>query len=204
MKLPPCGPESDPSPLLISGVRRHRIQRFIIRALVWVVVLLVAWVVATFFLIEAPAVDQPQQSDAVVVLAPAVITGRLDYATKLVSEGYGPVLVISTPDGMGGNPPADICGANRPYRIICFEPEPATTQGEARAIQRLSDENGWQHITVVTDDSHVSRARTLIARCYTRELDVVAVGPNLSPINWAYRFLYESAAFAKVAVEWGC
>lgn len=204
MKLPRSGPERDPSPRLISGARRHRIQRCIIRALVWVVVLLAAWVIASFFLIEDPAVDQPKQSDAVVVLAPAVTTGRLDYATKLVSEGYGPVLAISTPVGLSGNPPAEICGAKRPYRVICFEPEPATTQGEARAIERLSDENGWQHITVVTDDSHVSRARTLIARCYSRDLDMAAVEPDLSPINWAYRFVYESAAFVKAAVEWGC
>ncbi|MDQ0824656.1 uncharacterized SAM-binding protein YcdF (DUF218 family) [Arthrobacter sp. B2I5] len=179
-------------------------QRLLTRAAIWGLVLLASWGVASFFLVAVPAVDQPEQSDAVVVLAPAVPTGRLDYATKLMSEGYSPVLVISVPVGESGNPPADICEAHMPYRVICFSPDPATTQGEARAIQKLSDENNWHHVTVVTDDSHVSRARTIIGRCYSRKLDMIAVRPDLSPINWTYRFVYESAAFVKAAVDWEC
>lgn len=186
------------------GVRGHRLRRILIAALLCVSVLPAVWVIACYFLFVDPAVDQPARSDAVVVLAPAVTTGRLDYAIRLMSEGHSTILVISMPDGESGNPSSDVCGERGPYRIICFSPEPTTTQGEARAIQRLSEENDWRTITVVTDDSHVTRARTIIKRCYSHDLDMAAVRPDLPLEDWVYRFAYETAAFVKVAADPGC
>lgn len=182
------------------GRRRHRLRNGFIAILVCCIVFLAAWVIAGNFLFANPAVDQPTESDAIIVLAPAAETGRLDHALDLMSEGYSSTLVISAPPDNEGS----ICGADRPYRIICFSPDPVTTQGEARAIQKLSEENGWRTITVVTDDSHVTRARILIARCYSQELNMSASKRELSPSSWAFRFLYESAALVPVALHPSC
>ncbi|QHK20147.1 hypothetical protein GU243_10825 [Pseudarthrobacter psychrotolerans] len=172
-------------------------------ALIWGTILFAAWVGVGIFLYMAPAVDLPEESDAVVVLAPILSTGRLDYAESLMPEGNGTTLVVSVPDGSEEGS-SDICHANRSYQIICFTPDPVSTQGEARAIQRLSEEYGWRSITVVTNDFHVTRARTMIERCYPYHLNMAAVRGDRSVTDWAYRFVYESAAFVKDAVLIGC
>lgn len=204
MRFPWTPPEGRLPTVGVDGVRSHRVRRLFISAFVWGHVLLAAWVIAGYFLIVTPVVDRPAQSEAVIVLAPAITSGRLAYAVQLMSEGYGAVLVISLPDSESGTHPPGVCEANQPYPIICFSPDPVTTQGEARAIQRLSEENQWRTITVVTDESHITRARTLIGRCYSHELNMAAVKQDLPPRWWTYRFVYESAALAKASVDWGC
>lgn len=186
-----------------NAVTRRRVQRMLIAALVWSNVLVAACLIVCILLYVVPAVDPPKRSDAVVVLAPTVESGRLDYAQSLMAQGYGATLVVSVPNH-GGKDSSDICRANRPYRVICFGPDPMTTRGEARAIQKYSEENAWRSITVVTDDSHVTRARTLIERCYSYELRMAAVRRERSLSVWAYRFVYESAALVKAAAERGC
>lgn len=182
----------------------RRIRRRLTTALVGGGFVLWAWLVAGLFMFVDPVVDQPVSADAVVVLAPPISTGRLDYAESLMSSGYSATLVISAPDGGSGKAPAEVCRADQPYRVICFSPNPATTQGEARAIQRLSEEHGWHSITVVTDTFHVTRARIIIGRCYSHDLNIVAYNRDRSLMSWAYRFVYESAAFVKVAGDSGC
>lgn len=182
-----------------SRRRRRAVRRRLITILASGVAFLAAWIITGLILFDNPVVDPPTESDAVVVLAPATATGRLTYALGLMTAGYSATLVVSAPGDE-----SSICGAHRPYRIICFRPDPVTTQGEARAIQELSRENGWRRITVVTDDSHVTRARILIARCYPYKLDMSAVRRKLSVSNWSLRFMYESAALMKAAFEPSC
>ncbi|MDQ0689871.1 hypothetical protein QF047_000831 [Arthrobacter sp. W4I7] len=122
----------------------------------------------------------------------------------LMSQGYATTLVVSVPQQGGDKTSAGICSANRSYEVICFSPDPVTTQGEAKAIKRLSDQHVWQSITVVTDDFHVARSRTLIERCYSNQLYMLAVRNERSLAGWAYRYAYESAAFVKAAVDWRC
>lgn len=152
----------------------------------------------------APSVDQPARADAIVVLAPPLPTGRLAYAETLMSEGYADTLVISVPKDSTGVAPTHLCTASHPYKVLCFTPDPVTTQGEARAIQRLAEEHNWHSINVVTNDFHVTRARIVIERCYSHELNMLAARQDSSLMLWAYRFAYETAAFVKVAGEQGC
>lgn len=185
-------------------VRGQHIREPFIATVVWGVVLLAVWIIAGLFLYVNPIEERPERSDAIVVLAPNIPTGRLDYAENLMSQGYGSTLVVSVPDDTSGKTPSDICDANRTYRIICFSPDPVTTQGEARAIQRLSGEHAWRTITVVTNDFHVTRARTIIERCYSHKLNMAAVRNDHSLTDWSYRFVYESAAFVKATVHRDC
>lgn len=187
-----------------SEVRLQRAQRVAGAALIWGSALLAAWIIVGFFLYVVPAVDLPEKSDAVVVLAPSVGTGRFELAERLMSEGYGTALVISKPAGGSGGASSDVCRQSRTYPVICFSPDPVTTQGEARAIQSLSEKYGWRRITVVTNDFHITRARTIIERCYSYELNMAAARRDRSITGWVSVFVYESAALVKAAVHPEC
>lgn len=178
--------------------------RLAFRALIFCVALVVAWLVACLILFAAPAVDQPEHADAVVVLAPPLPTGRLAYAESLMAEGYADTLVISVPKDSTGVAPTHLCEEDHPYEIVCFTPDPITTRGEARALQPLAEEKGWQTINVVTNDFHVTRARIILKRCYAGDLNMLAARQDTSLVVWAYRFAYETAAFAKVAADNEC
>lgn len=180
-----------------------RVRRPYIAALTWAGSVVAAWSVASLFLYVYPVLDQPAHSDAVVVLAP-VSMDRLVYAESLMSAGYAETLVISVPETGNSSDSSELCHVRRPYRVICFSPDPVTTRGEARAIRRLSDEHGWRSINVATSESHVTRARIVIGRCYSDDLNMLAVREDSSLKWWAYRFIYETAAFVKVVGERGC
>jgi uncharacterized SAM-binding protein YcdF (DUF218 family) len=73
-------------------------------------------------------------------------------------------------------------------RVICFEPVPFSTRGEARAVARLARQHGWTHVVVVTSAFHVFRARMLFRRCYSGRLSMV--GTHIpwwqEPEEWAF------------------
>lgn len=167
-------------------------------------ILLGAWAVAGFFLFVNPAVDQPARADALVVLAPPLPTGRLAYAEQLMSEGYATTLVISIAEDRNGVAPTQLCQEDRAYTVLCFTPNPVTTQGEARAIQRLAEEHHWRSINVVSNDFHITRARMIIRRCYSQDLQMLAVRQNISWRMWAFRGVYETAALVKAGIDRSC
>lgn len=167
------------------------------------------WAVAGIFLYVAPPADQPKHADVLFVLGPP--DDRISYAEQLMHRGYAHTLAVSSPIGKDGRFEAAICGAQRSYRIICFKPDPFTTQGEARALKNLSDQYGWKSANVLTAQFHVTRARVIVNRCYTRDLHMVADRKSLPLISltdptssWAYQYLYQTAAFVKVAVHPDC
>lgn len=144
------------------------------------------------------------------VLAPA--DERLPYAEQLMKEGYAETLAISVPRPEdGGQPAFDPCAARRPYKTVCFRPKPVTTQGEARALQHLAREHGWETVNVITAQSHVTRARMLMSRCFDGDIRMLAAGKE-RPIfsttrigsSWAYVYLYETAALTKAATRQSC
>lgn len=126
-----------------------------------------------------------------------------------MDDGYARTLVISAPVNDATTRPP-ICTQKREYRIICFAPDPITTQGEARALRTLSEKHEWNSANVLTAQFHVTRARIILGRCYTGDLKMIAFKqpmPLLSPEldgSWAYHFAYESAAFVKVALNPDC
>jgi uncharacterized SAM-binding protein YcdF (DUF218 family) len=123
-------------------------------------------------------------------------------AEKIMAGGYAETLVLSIP--RGGTPASDVCREKRPYPVICFTPDPVTTQGEARALQRLAKEHEWQTVNVLTAKFHVARSRIILERCYKGDLNVVTYEQDLSALSWAYSFAYETAAFMKVAANPSC
>jgi uncharacterized SAM-binding protein YcdF (DUF218 family) len=166
--------------------------------------LVAAWLVATAFLFIWPWTDSPKAADAVVVLSGGRNT-RLDPALELVRQGVAPVLVIS---GAGYDrkwyKARRLCANGaRGFRVLCFDPKPYSTRGEARAIAKLASEHGWSKVDVVTSRYHVFRARMLVKRCYHGKVGLVGTSYpwELAVVDW----LTEWGKLAvQVTVERGC
>jgi len=186
-----------------------RKKRLFFRSLAVLAALAIFWAVAGIFLYVAPPSDQPKHADVLFVLGPP--DQRMVYAEQLMQQGYAPTLAVSSPVDKDGRFESDICGAQRSYRIICFHSDPFTTQGEARALKNLSDQYGWKSANVLTAQFHVTRAQVIVARCYTGDLHMVADRMDLPFVSltnptysWAYQYLYQTAAFIKVAIHPDC
>jgi uncharacterized SAM-binding protein YcdF (DUF218 family) len=136
--------------------------------------LVVAWLVATALLFVWPSSADPGKADAVVVLSGGRDT-RLDPALRLMQRDVAPVLVISgAAFDTRWKKARNLCAHGaRGFRVLCFNPNPYSTRGEARQIARLAEQHGWQRIDVVTSRYHIFRARLVIERCYHRRLAMI-------------------------------
>jgi uncharacterized SAM-binding protein YcdF (DUF218 family) len=135
-----------------------------------------------------PSTDEPGRVDAVVVLAGG--SERLPAALELLGKGVGPVLVLD-PDRPSWRA---LCGRTRPYRVLCYQPVPYSTRGEARAVARFARERGWDSIAIVTSTYHVTRARMLFERCFDGRVAVVSAGFGGNPLYGAVNVLRDAAA----------
>jgi uncharacterized SAM-binding protein YcdF (DUF218 family) len=147
------------------------------RRLVLLLLLLAALTAASVWLFAFPRTDSPGRADAVVVLSGSNYD-RLSKGLALMRARVAPVLVVS--DGVRTVP--HLCKRRRPYRVICVEPHPFSTKGEAEELARLAAAHGWRRVDVVTSRYHVYRARLIIERCYHGSLRLVASEPRL----WDY------------------
>ena len=167
-------------------------------------VVLVLWLVGCFAVVAEPTVDRPVRSDAILVLGPPLVDGRLDAALRLAAAHYAGTVVIS----IGWEPARRELAAchtpNPDYRVICFEPNPTTTRGEAEEIGRLARAQHWHSLLVVTSAYHVSRARLIVRRCMPGTVRVLAPPTRPSLTGWAYQFLYQTGGFAKAFVHRSC
>lgn len=148
--------------------------------LVRVLVLAVAlWLALCAYLFVWPREDDPRRVDAVVVLAGGR-SARLEKGLELVRRGVSDMLVISDGRAEGWVRANRLCanGADS-FRVLCFKPDPYSTQGEAEAIARLGRRNGWRSVAVVTSTFHVFRARMLFERCFPGEVDAVGADYKL-------------------------
>lgn len=168
------------------------------------------WAGAGLYFYQAPAENVPPYADAMFVLAPT--NDRISYAERLMDQGYAGTLALSVPPGEDDNRDGLPCNEKRAYLIVCFQPSPVTTQGEARAVQQLATANGWNSVNVVTDQSHAPRAGLIIERCYKGQLSIVAYRKDDLPLlslttprdSWAFAYTYETAAFTKAAINQEC
>jgi uncharacterized SAM-binding protein YcdF (DUF218 family) len=143
------------------------------RRLVLLALLLVVLAVASVWLFVLVRTDKPGRADAVVVLSGSN-HDRLSKALQLMRAHVAPVLVLSD----GARTARSLCRLRRPYRVLCFRPNPFSTRGEAEAIARLARARGWRTVDVVTSRYHVYRARLILRRCYHRTLRVIASEPG--------------------------
>ena len=140
--------------------------------------LLVALTIAA---IAAPVVawprdDTPAAPDAVIVLGGAGAE-RTDLGQTLASE-HAATLVLSSSAQYFGERAGLHCG----QEVLCLDPEPETTRGEARAVAALVEANGWHRVVVATSRHHTSRARVLFRQCLGDRVSVV--GARRSDGSW--------------------
>ena len=138
-----------------------------------VLLAVVAWLALCAFLFVWPPGDSPQRADAVVVLSGGR-KFRLEKGLELVARNVSDTLVISDGEARGWPEANRLCdGAADGFTVVCFTPEPYSTQGEAQAVRRLARERNWRSVTVVTSTFHVFRTRMLFERCLDGHVDVV-------------------------------
>jgi uncharacterized SAM-binding protein YcdF (DUF218 family) len=141
------------------------------------------------------------RTDAIIMLGGAA-SERLPVARHVQAEFHIPVLVISHTDTFGNREADEACNsaAFPNAAVICFRPPDLDTRGEARAISRLIEANGWKSVTVVTSSYHVTRAGRLIGQCTTAEVQMVASHPGLDLGQWLRRFVIETGGLVDVSL----
>jgi hypothetical protein len=155
--------------------------------------LFLAFAVATGELLVWPAQGMPARVSAIVMLAGP--GDRLPVAQELANVHRAQVLVVSQGyDGYGSPCPP------RPSRVtlICFDPVPPTTRGEAEYIGRLARQHHWTSVVVVASRPQARRARMLVGRCFSGSI-YIATGP-LPLRSWPYQLAYGWGALLKALV----
>lgn len=163
------------------------------RALVAAAVLILGFAVITARLIVWPAQGMPPRVSAIVMLAGP--GDRLATALSLAAQRRAPMLVISRGwKGYSGPCPPAIPGV----KLICFEPVPGDTRGEAEFIGKLAKRYHWHSVVMVTGREQDTRARIVVGRCLGGPIYVIAVSPPFD--SWPYQIAYEWAALFKAVV----
>jgi len=175
-------------------------SRFWRRALVAALVLLLAFAVATARLLVWPARGMPSRVDAIVMFAGP--GNRLPVALQLAKQRRAPVLVVSLGHlGYGGPCPA--ASSAPEVKIICFDPDPADTRGEAEFAARLARRYGWRSVVLVTIAAQATRARLIIRRCYSGAVYVVTASQAWD--EWPYQIAYGwGSLFKALLLERAC
>ncbi len=162
-----------------------------------IAILVAGFCVATGLLLVWPQQGMPARVDAIVMLnGPG---DRLDTALTLGWERKAPVLVISRGSSYYGQ--GSICAPPLPgVKVICFDPNPSTTQGEAEFIGRLASRYHWRTVALVTITPQITPGRIWLGRCLPRGTVVYAVAAPLRPAAWPAMILYEWGSIIKAEV----
>jgi uncharacterized SAM-binding protein YcdF (DUF218 family) len=118
----------------------------------------------------------------------------------LARQRRAAVLVVSQGQhGYGGPCPAATPGV----KLICFEPDPGNTRGEAEFVGRLAGRYHWTSVVLVTSRAQDTRARLVMKRCFGGSIYVVTGTLPLG--EWPYEIAYGWAALFKSLVLYrGC
>ena len=135
-----------------------------------------------------PSEDRPTPADAIVVLGGD--GERYNAGAGLAQAGMAPLMVMSTDSSSVGCP-----GTLTAVPVLCFVPDPYSTQGEARYIADLARERGWHHVILVTSAPQSTRAVMRLQRCFPGQIDVETV--DVGRVRMVRDVLYEWGATAK-------
>jgi hypothetical protein len=155
-----------------------------------VALVIVAAGIVAIRLYVVPASDGARPADAVVVLGGQAYKARLQTADVMLARYPGSAVVVSIPGGIPCPPQPPGASA-----ILCFSPNPSTTQGEARTAAKLAAHYGWKSMEVVTTADQVWRARLRFSRCWGGDLRMVR--SNSSIYQRMRAVPYETAATIK-------
>ncbi|MEZ3157764.1 YdcF family protein [Microbacterium sp. BWR-S6Y] len=177
-----------------------RLGRAIRRTLLALVVAVAAIAVAGLPVYVFPPQGDPTGADLVYVIGPPQ-PQRLELASAIRdTDGHVPLL-ISVSDSRAGRGDssfdADAVDECRQAGATCTTPEPFTTAGEARLLTAYVARQPAAETVVITYTPHVARTRYIFAKCYSGDVTVVGVDTPMTPADWAFQYVYQTAAFVK-------
>ena len=142
-----------------------------------------------------PATGAPAHVSAIVMLE-GWEDARLPFAVSLAEQDRAPMLVISRGyDGYGGPCPAPVRGVT----LICFDPSPPNTRGEALYIGQLARKYHWTSIILVTNREQDTRGRLLVSMCFGGPIYSETL-PLGSLKDTVYQVSYEWGALVKALI----
>jgi len=164
-----------------------------------VLILFTALCAASALLFVFPTMGAPAHVNAIVVLGGE--GDRLGLGMQLARDDRAPYLVVSM-----GLPwlPAGLCTQHvGGAKVICFHPNPDTTQGEAEGASQIAKRYGWSSLLLVTTRDQVWRAHLRFQRCYSGE--IYGVGAPVDLGEWPYAIAYQWGATLKAEItQRGC
>jgi uncharacterized SAM-binding protein YcdF (DUF218 family) len=173
---------------------RSGTKRRLVRITIAGVITLLAFSGVTARLFVWPTTGSPPSADAVVVLGGD--GSRLDYSLEFVNQVHTHYLLLS--EGLPWIEPG-LCGHRWPtLTVVCFQPVPATTQGEARYVARLAQEHGWRSLVLIATPDQIWRAELRFRRCFPGS--VYGVTTPLPTGEWPYAIGYQWAATVKAEI----
>ncbi len=175
-------------------------RRRVLWILAGVVVLLAAMTIPMTFnwFVNPPTheIGTVQPADAVVLFAGT--SERLETAVELMERGAAPNLVL--PNGNTIDDAEDLCEGAGSYQVFCPASDEITTKGEAAAIGRLAQKQGWSRLIAVTSVYHVHRATFLLGRCFDGPVDAVTPSQDLGLEDFVGKIPHEWAGFLAALV----
>jgi hypothetical protein len=194
---------ADPSLAHVAPAQPARRRRWLRSRRGWQVPVVFAALVAVFcgltaWLFVFPATGMPTRVNAIVV--PGGPGDRVGAGLNLARQDRARYLVLSEGDYV----PPRLCGSRvGTATVLCFQPDPATTQGEAEGTARLAREYGFRSIVLVTTPDQTWRAKLRFQRCYSGA--IFAVTTPLPRHLWPTQIAYQWAATLKAElVNRGC
>jgi hypothetical protein len=150
---------------------------------------------ATARLLIWPDQGMPANVSAIVMLnGPG---DRLRTALQLAWQHRAPFLVVARGSAAFGH--GSVCAPPIPQvKVICFDPHPATTQGEAEFAGRLATKYHWHSVALITTTPQDSRARMMMERCFRGAVYVMTTPIALA--SWPHQIVYQWGAIIKALV----
>lgn len=175
----------------VRGLAKSRRLRVIAAV---VSVFFAAFCVLSARLFVFPTTGAPARVDAIVVLGGS--GDRLGLGLQLAREGRAPYLVLSM--GLPWLPPGICTQDVGAAKVICFQPNPDTTQGEAEGASRIAKSHGWSSLLLVTTQDQVWRAHLRFQRCYAGQIYGASV--HVPWYMWPHAIVYQWAGTVKAEI----
>jgi uncharacterized SAM-binding protein YcdF (DUF218 family) len=162
-------------------------------------VFFVAFCTGSALLFVFPTTGSPTRVDAIVVLGGG--GDRIGLGLQLAREDRAPYLVLSM--GLPWLPPGICTQHVGAAKVICFQPSPDTTQGEAEGASRIAERHGWHSLLLVTTRDQVWRAHLRFQRCYSGR--IYAAAAPVAGYDWPFAIAYQWAGTVKAEIfQRGC
>lgn len=166
-------------------------------ALIGLAVIVTGWAVFGYLVVLDPTINRLQRADAVFVLGGPDTDGRAAYGLQLAAEGYARTVAISVVDPEHSSVYHQCTDGLPGLTVLCFPPNPRTTQGEARQLRAYAKQYGWRSVIVVTSSYHISRARWILDRCFGGTLIMRDAPAHHTPAEIVGQTFYQGFAYIK-------